>query len=59
MGPIDNTLALIGLDNGLAQNMRQAVMWTNADPIHWPICAALGGDNLSTAFMAWTNDHVL
>ena len=32
----------IGLDNGF-----QAIIWTNADPIHWDICAALGGDELT------------
>ena len=32
----------IGLDNGLAPN-RQVIIWTNADPIHWHIYAALGG----------------
>ena len=26
---------------------RQAIIWTNADPIHWRIYAALGGDQLS------------
>ena len=26
--------------------MRQAIIWTNADPIHWRIYAALGGDVL-------------
>ena len=31
-----------GLDNGLAPNRRQAIIWTNADPIHWRIYAALG-----------------
>ena len=30
----------IGLDNGLAPNRRQAIIWTNADPIHWRIYAA-------------------
>ena len=34
----------IGLDNGLAPNRPQAIIWTNADPIHWRIYAALGGD---------------
>ena len=24
----------IGLDNGLTPNRRQAIIWTNADPIH-------------------------
>ena len=26
--------------------MRQAIVWTNADPIHWRIYAELGGDEL-------------
>ena len=38
-GPIDNCL-----DNGLAPNRRQAIIWTNADLIRWHIYAALGGD---------------
>ena len=33
----------IGLDNGLALNRRQAMIWTNADSIHWRIYKALGG----------------
>ena len=37
----------VGLDNGLAPDRRQAIIWTNADPIHWRIYAALGGDKLS------------
>ena len=36
-GPIDNSPA----DNGLAPIRRQAIIWTNADPIHWRIYAAL------------------
>ena len=31
---------------GLATNRRQTIIWTNADPIHWRIYAALGGDKL-------------
>ena len=27
--------------------VRQAIFWTNADPIHWRIYAALGGDELT------------
>ena len=27
-------------------NRRQAIIWINADPIHWRIYAALGGDEL-------------
>ena len=37
--------ARIGLDNGSAPNRRQAIIWTNADPIHWRIYAVLGGDD--------------
>ena len=33
--------------NGLALNRWQAIIWTNADPIHWHIYAALGGDELT------------
>ena len=36
----------IGLDNGLAPNKRQAIIWTNGDSIHWRIYATLGGDTL-------------
>ena len=43
-GPIDNNPALFEIDNGLALNKRQAIIWTNADPIHWRIYAALWGD---------------
>ena len=42
-GPIYEQ-TIIGLDDGLASNMRQAIIWTNADPIHWRIYTALGGD---------------
>ena len=41
--PIDNEPALV-LDNGMAPNKRQAIIWTNADPIHWCLYAPLGGD---------------
>ena len=36
----------IGLDNGLAPNRRQAIIWTNADPVHLRIHAAQGRDEL-------------
>ena len=36
----------IGLDNGLAPNRRQAIIWNNADLIDWRIYATLGGDKL-------------
>ena len=29
-------------------NRRQAIIWTNADPVHWRIYAALGRDELNT-----------
>ena len=29
-----------------ATDQAQAVIWTNADPIHWRIYAALGGNGL-------------
>ena len=35
--------ASIGPDNGLAPNRRQAITWTNTDPVHWRLYAALGG----------------
>ena len=38
----------IGLDNDLAPIRRQAIIWTNADPIHWRIYAVLGADELVT-----------
>ena len=37
-----NNKPSIGLDNGSAPNRRQAIIWTNADPIQWRIYAALG-----------------
>ena len=43
-GPIGPS---IGLDNGLAPKRRQAIIWTNADPTHWRIYAALGVDELT------------
>ena len=57
MSPIDNTPALllfIGSGNGLAPSRRQAIIWTNADPIHWRIYAALGGDELNEMEVAKT-----
>ena len=43
----------IGLDNGLAPNRRKTIIWTNADPIHCRIYAALGGDELRNIEMLW------
>ena len=36
-----------GSDNGLAPKRRQAIIWTNADLIHWRIYAALVWDELN------------
>ena len=44
-GPIDNNPAF-GLDNGLAPTRRQAIIWTNVEPIYWHINAARWGDEL-------------
>ena len=35
------------LDNGLAPNRRQAIIWNNAEPIHWRIYVAPGADELN------------
>ena len=32
----------MGSDNGLVPNRRQAIIWTNADSVHWRIYTALG-----------------
>ena len=45
-GPIDNKAALAGSCNGLAPGRRQVITWTNADPVHRRIYAALGGYEL-------------
>ena len=47
MGQIDNNPG-IGLDNGLAPNRRQPIIWTNAHPNHRRVYAALGGDGLTS-----------
>ena len=41
----------IDLDNGLAPNRWQAIIWTNDDPINWRIYATLGGDELTQMFI--------
>ena len=43
----------IGLNNGLAPNRRQAIVWINADLIQWRLYVALRGDELTclTYFM--------
>ena len=45
----------IVLDNGLVQNRPRAIIWTNADPIHWCIYVAPGGDELTIRHhKSWT-----
>ena len=39
---------ILGSDNGLAPNRRQAVIWTNDDLVHWRIHASLGLNELLT-----------
>ena len=39
--------ASIGSDNGLAPTRRQAIIWTNVNPVQWRIYALLGGDMLT------------
>ena len=34
--------ATTGSSNGLAPDRRQAITWTNDDPVHWRIYAVLG-----------------
>ena len=41
----------IGPDDGLAPARRQAIIWTNADPVHRLIYAALRGDGLNLALV--------
>ena len=41
-GPIDKKVS-VGSGNGLAPTRRQAITWTNTEPFHWRIYAALGG----------------
>ena len=49
--PINSQQPSIGYDNGLAPNRRQAIIWNNADPIHWRIYAALRRDELTAIVM--------
>ena len=46
MSPIDNKPALVRV---MAWR-RQAITLTNADPAHWRIYAALGGEELNSTF---------
>ena len=56
-GPIDNIPA-IGLDNGLAPKRWQAIIWTNADPVHRCIYAALGGGELIQSYSVYLSSFI-
>ena len=42
-------LVCIGSGNGLAQKLRQAINWSNVDPVLWHIYVVPGGDELTAA----------
>ena len=42
-----------GSDNGLAPSRLQTIIWTNVDPYHRRIYAALGGDQLILSDFSW------
>ena len=48
----------IGSGNGLALNRRQAITWTNANPFHRRIYAALGGDRVNGYHQGWSQAAV-
>ena len=49
----------IGSGNGLARNRQKNIIWTNVDPVHRRIYAALGGEELTqnykSTFLSPTN----
>ena len=49
----------IGSGDGLAPFRRQAIIWTNAHPVHWRIYAALGGDELKIGHSDGIDSHLL
>ena len=55
--PIDNKPAF-GSGNGLAPNRRQAITWTNDDPVQWRIYAALEGDGLTWYKLKGAMKHI-
>ena len=54
-GPVDNNPALVY--NGFAPNRWHAIIWTNADPIHWRIYAAPEGDELIIRIIVQHSNH--
>ena len=53
------TITSIGLDNGLAPNRLQAIIWTNADTIYWCIYVALEGDEWKVLLNLTTTGQTL
>ena len=49
-GAINNIPALVQI---MAPIRRQAIIWTNADPVHWHIYVASGGDELNPSFLVY------
>ena len=50
---IDNNPALVKM-MAWRENRRQAIIWTDADQIHWHIYAALGGDELTEWMLTYS-----
>ena len=50
MSSVDNKPALVQI-MVLATNRRQAITWTNYDPVQWRMYAALGGDELKNLWL--------
>ena len=45
------TKCIIGCGNGLVPSRRQAIIWTNVDPVHRRIYGALGGDEFRLLYI--------
>ena len=48
----------IGSGNGVVRNRRQAITWTNADPFHLRVYAALGRDELREVKNIFCNENI-
>ena len=51
--PIGNKPALVEV-----MDWRQAITWTNDNPVHWCIYAALGGDDLKALSPLISQQHI-
>ena len=49
--PVNNKAALVQV---MALSMRQAIIWTNDDPVHWCIYVALRGDEFIAYWLMLT-----